>query len=181
VTVPNVVGYAQADAESTLSAAGFRTTVSEQESSTVRAGDVISQDPGGNTKADPGTTIALVIARAPPVTIPNVVGSSEQDATAALDARGLEPRVSRQDVADPAQDGIVLSQRPGGDTETTSGNPVRIVVGRYVEPTPPDTGGGDSGGGTPTTPGGTEPPGRSEFGRRQGDGRGDASGGADQG
>ncbi|MDO8184463.1 Stk1 family PASTA domain-containing Ser/Thr kinase [Conexibacter sp. JD483] len=183
VSVPNVVGYAQADAESTLSDAGFRTTVSEQESSTARVGAVISQDPGGNTKADPGATIALVVARAPAVTIPNVVGSSEQDATAALEARGLEPRVSRQAVDDPAQDGIVLSQRPGGDTQTTSGRPVRIVVGRYTEPTPPDNGGGgDSGGGdgTTTTPG-AEQPGRSEFGRGQGGGADDSSGGAGQG
>jgi serine/threonine-protein kinase len=173
VSVPNVVGYARDDAESTLAGAGFRPTVSEQESPTVRAGEVISQDPGGNTKADPGSTVTIVVARAPPVTIPNVVGSSEQDALAALQARGLEPRVSRQQVTDPAQDGIVLSQRPDAETRTTSGKPVRIVVGRYVEPSPPD----DGGDGTTTTPGAAEQPGRSDFGRDQGNG----SGGADQG
>jgi len=173
VTVPNVVGYPRGEAESTLAGADFRTTVSEQESTTVRAGEVISQSPGGNTKADPGSTVALVVARAPSVTIPSVVGSSEADATAALEARGLEVRISREQVADPAQDGIVLAQRPDGETQTTSGSPVRIIVGRYVEPTPPD----DGGGGTTTTPDGTEQPGRSEFGRDRGNG----SGGADQG
>lgn len=177
VTVPNVVGYAQGDAESTLAGAGFRPTVSEEESTTVSAGDVISQSPGGNTKADPGSTVALVVARAPAVTIPNVVGSSEADARSALEARGLEARVSPQAVTDPAQDGIVLSQRPDAETQTTAGRPVRIVVGRYSEPTPPDDG-GDSGGGTTTTPGGgAEQPGRSEFGRDQGNG----TGGAEQG
>ncbi len=184
VTVPNVVGYARGDAESTLGSAGFRTTVTEEESSTVRAGDVISQSPGGNTKADPGSTIALVVARAPAVTIPDVVGSSEEDATAALQARGLEPRISRQPVDDPAQDGIVVAQRPDANTQTTSGRAVRIFVGSYTEPTPPDTGGGDNdngnGDGGATTPD-EQQPGRSEFGRGRGRGNGDASGGAGQG
>ncbi len=184
VTVPNVVGYAQGDAESTLAAAGFRTTVSEEESATARAGDVISQSPGGNTKADPGSTIALVVARAPAIEIPDVVGSSEQDATAALQARGLEPRISRQPVDDPAQDGIVVAQRPDAGTQATSGRAVRIFVGSYSEPTPPDNGGGGDGTGNgdggATTPD-EQQPGRSEFGRRQGRGDGDLSGGPRQG
>lgn len=143
VAVPNVVGYTQADAEAELAGAGFTSTVTEQESADAEVGEVISQDPASGGSADPGSTIALVVARAPPVSVPSVLGQSADDARAALAARGFEVRQSPQDVSDAAQDGIVVAQRPDGGASATDGAPVRIFVGRYVAPTPPA--GGDGG------------------------------------
>ncbi|MDO8211440.1 Stk1 family PASTA domain-containing Ser/Thr kinase [Conexibacter sp. CPCC 206217] len=152
VSIPDVRGFTRTDAESTLAADGFRTSVTEQESTEVDPGDVISQSPEGGTDADPGSTIALVVARAPPISIPDVVGQARADAEATLSGAGLTPRVSLQPVEDQAQDGIVLSQRPDQGATAARGAPVRIFVGRYVEPvTPPDDG-------TTTTPGGDSPP-----------------------
>jgi serine/threonine-protein kinase len=170
VEVPDVRGFTRADADSTLRGAGFATSFSEEESSSVEAGDVISQEPAGGAAADPGSTIAVVVARAPPVEVPSVLGQARADAEAALTAQGLIPRVSLQDVSDPAQDGIVVAQRPDPGTSVTEGAPARIIVGRYVEPTPPDDGGGV----TPTPPEGGETPGRSDFGQDQGNGPGGA-------
>lgn len=146
VAVPDVVGFTRTDAESALAAEGFRTSVTEQESATVTAGDVISQEPGAGSDADPGATIRLVVARAPPIAVPGVTGQARADAEAALTAAGLTPRVSLQQVEDPAQDGIVIAQRPDPRTSVTSGAPVRIFVGRYVAPVVPPDGGA-------TTPG----------------------------
>jgi serine/threonine-protein kinase len=147
VDVPTVVGFSRADADSTLRNAGFVVTVTEQESTDVEAGDVISQSPGGGTSADPGSTVAIVVARAPPVAVPELTGLSQPDAEAALSARGLAPRVSFRDVSDQAQDGIVLDQRPAAGSETSAGGPVRIFVGRYVAPTDPGTGNNGNGNG----------------------------------
>jgi eukaryotic-like serine/threonine-protein kinase len=148
VSVPDVVGFSRGDAESTLRNAGFTVSFTEQESATVDAGNVISQTPGGGADADPGTNVALVIARPAPVDVPDVTGMTQADAEAALAARGLEPRISTRAVQDPAQEGLVIEQRPGGGSTTRPGGPVRIFVGRYTAPpTPGGTGDGSSGSG----------------------------------
>jgi serine/threonine-protein kinase len=158
VSVPNVVGFTRTDADSTLRAAGFAVTVTEEESTSVDAGEVISQSPSGDTAADPGTTVSIVVARAPPVEVPTVTGLSRVDAEAALGAEGLAPRVSFSDVSDQAQDGVVVDQRPAAGSQAAAGAPVRIFVGRYVAPVDPGGGGDDGGGATPGNGNGNGPP-----------------------
>lgn len=159
VSVPNVVGFTRTDADSTLRAAGFAVTVTEEESTSVDAGDVISQSPSGDTAADPGATVSIVVARAPPVEVPTLTGLSRADAEGALGAEGLAPRVSFRDVSDQAQDGVVVDQRPAAGSPAAAGAPVRIFVGRYVAPVDPGGGGDDGGGGaTPGNGNGNGPP-----------------------
>ena len=63
ITVPNVVGYTQSQAESALSGAGLKYTYADsQYSDTVAAGNVISQTKSGETVAA-GTTITLTLSR----------------------------------------------------------------------------------------------------------------------
>jgi len=158
-SVPNVVGFTRADADSTLRAAGFAVTVSEEESTSVEAGNVISQSPSGDTAADLGTTVTIVVARAPPVAVPTVTGLSRTDAEAALSAEGLTPRVSFRDVSDQAQEGVVVDQRPAAGSQAVAGGPVRIFVGRFVAPVDPGGGGDDDGGGAgPGNGNGNGPP-----------------------
>ncbi len=147
VSVPDVVGFTQADADGTLRGAGFTVAVREEESDSAPAGQVTSQTPAGGSAADPGAVVTIVVARAPPVTVPDLAGMTESDAETALAERGLEARVSDQPVTDPAQDGIVLSQRPAAGTETRPGGPVRFFVGRYTQPGDGGGGGGGDGGG----------------------------------
>jgi RHS repeat-associated protein len=67
VIVPNVVGQAQAAAESTISAAGLTVGVtSTATSTTVPTGEVISQNPVAGTSVAPGSTVNLVISTGPP-------------------------------------------------------------------------------------------------------------------
>ncbi|HET8742370.1 MAG TPA: PASTA domain-containing protein, partial [Gaiella sp.] len=62
VTVPDVSLQTVADARATLRAAGFRSTVTQQETSDEALdGLVISQDPAGNAQADPKSTVALTV------------------------------------------------------------------------------------------------------------------------
>src|SRR6185503_16541505 len=135
----NVVGLTQQEAQQTLGNRGFQFTVTEEASDSADPGTVLSQTPAGNGQADPGSSVAIVVARAiPAVLVPDLLGQSEMEATDTLTAGGLEPRTSFRDVSDPNEDGIVLDQTPPAETSVKEGAPVRIVVGRLI--------------GSPTTP-----------------------------
>jgi eukaryotic-like serine/threonine-protein kinase len=149
VAVPDVVGLTEQEAQQTLGNQGFQLTSTEQGSDTVDPGTVLSQSPAAGTEAAPGSTVAIVVARAiPTVIVPDLLGTSDTEAGDTLTAAGLEPRTSFQDVTDPNEDGIVLDQKPASGTEVKEGAPVRIFVGRLTTSTttPPAT--------TPTPPGG---------------------------
>lgn len=63
ITVPNVVGYSQSQAESALAGAGLKYAYADsQYSDTVSAGNVISQTKSGETVAA-GTTITLTLSK----------------------------------------------------------------------------------------------------------------------
>lgn len=69
-TVPNVVGMSQSDAESAITSAGLTVgTITHAYSSTVPAGDVISQNPLGGTLVDINSTVDLVVSSVQQVAI----------------------------------------------------------------------------------------------------------------
>ncbi len=70
--VPDVTGLTTADARTTLTDAGFKVTVTKQETDVETFdGVVISQDPPGNTQQDPNTVITLFVGTyIPPETTP---------------------------------------------------------------------------------------------------------------
>jgi len=146
VAVPDVVGLTQREAQQTLGNRGFQFTVTEEGSDSADPGTVLRQDPAAGTRADPGSTVAIVVARAiETVIVPDLLNQGAQEASDTLTAAGLEPRVSYRDVTDPNEDGIVLDQTPASGTQAKKGGPVRIFVGRLTSSTTPTT---------PTTPGG---------------------------
>jgi len=64
--VPDVVGMSQADAETTIIAAGLTVgNVTEEYSFTVPAGDVISQDPVAGTCVNPNSLVNIVVSLGP--------------------------------------------------------------------------------------------------------------------
>jgi eukaryotic-like serine/threonine-protein kinase len=147
VSVPDVVGLTKQEAQQTLGNQGFQFTTTEQGSDAADPGTVLSQTPAAGLQAEPGSTIALVVARAiPTVVVPDLLGQGAQEASDTLTAAGLVPRTTFRDVTDSNQDGIVLDQKPASGTQAKQGAPVRIFVGRFTQtPTTPTT---------PTTPGG---------------------------
>src|SRR4029077_8799752 len=60
--LPDVSGQTEADAKETLTAAGFKVTVTPQDTDVETFdGVVISQDPPGNTQQDPKTIVTLFV------------------------------------------------------------------------------------------------------------------------
>ncbi|MGA2011261.1 MAG: PASTA domain-containing protein, partial [Solirubrobacteraceae bacterium] len=131
--IPAVTGETQAAATTTLTQAGFNVSPQTVTSSTVTAGNVISQDPAANSSHVPGTTVTIVIAQAPPtVSVPPVTGDPLAGAVGALTTAGFAIHRSTKDVRLPSEDGTVISQSPGAGSTAKKGSTVTIVVGHYV-------------------------------------------------
>ena len=81
-SVPSVVGYSQSDATSTLRNSGFAVNVSQQASSSVASGVVISQSPSGGSSATNGTTVTITVSTGPASTGTSTgTGTGTDDAT----------------------------------------------------------------------------------------------------
>ena len=135
VTVPDVTGESQAQAKSDLHNQGFEVTVTDQTSAAVQPGNVISQSPAGNSQAVPGTTVTVVVAKAPPPKVPNVKGQTATAAQTALQSAGFKVLQQPKTVFHSFRNGIVLSQSPGGGTSAQKGSTVTITVGKYTAAT----------------------------------------------
>jgi beta-lactam-binding protein with PASTA domain/predicted Ser/Thr protein kinase len=141
VAVPDVTGLSRDSAEARLRDEGFEVSVLEQESDE-REGDVISQSPSGGTELTRGETITITVSTGrPQVDVPDVIGMSERSARSRLRSDGLEPVTQERTVSDPAQDGVVIEQRPGAGTQVDEGRQVVIVIGvlEVPEQPPPTT------------------------------------------
>jgi beta-lactam-binding protein with PASTA domain/tRNA A-37 threonylcarbamoyl transferase component Bud32 len=146
VTVPDVTGQSESSASAEISNAGLRTDITEQESDQPE-GTVISQDPAAGANVAKGSTVTLVVAKAPSqATVPNVTGETEDVASQRLSSAGFDVSSQSRPVTDPSQDGVVVAQRPSGGARVGKGSTVTIVVGQATTPT------------TPTPPSGTAAP-----------------------
>lgn len=133
--VPNVVGKTQTAAETILTAAKLGMIV-KKAPSTLPAGIIFKQSPAAGGTAPLGSAVTVWVSNghkpAPKkVTVPNVVGKAKSDAKAILMGAGFHVIVQTADVSDPAMDGLVISQSPGGGTRVNPGSTITIVVGKF--------------------------------------------------
>ena len=103
---------------------------------------VVRQAAASGASASTGPDIKILDK----VTVPDVVGRSQNNATKTLSGSGFEVGVEEAPVATAAEDGIVQDQSPAGDKRVDRGSTVTITVGRFNPAQPPAPGG------TPTPP-----------------------------
>ena len=150
VDVPSVVGQDANSATSALKDAGFEVSVSYGDSDTVQKGYVYDQSPTGS--ADKGTTVTIYVSNgAKTVSVPNVVGSTADDAKGALDAEGFKYNLTYQYSSSVAQ-GTVISQSA---TSAKSGATITLVISNGPDPA---TSGNNTDGTTTTNTGTTKDP-----------------------
>lgn len=93
IPVPSVEGFLEADATATLKKSGFEVNKLSGYSDTVEKGKVMGQSPAGQSTAEAGTTINIVISQGPntdnKVLMPDVIGLDPLDAIAILTESGL--------------------------------------------------------------------------------------------
>ncbi len=144
VHVPDVTGQSQTLAEATLTATGLAVgAITHQVSASQTPGTVLSQSPSASTALPSGGKVNLVVAQAPKgVAVPNVVGQSEVQASAALGSAGFTPKTATAMTTEPAEVGIVLNQSPAAGHRAPKGATVTIsigVLGTQTTPTTPTT------------------------------------------
>ena len=130
VSVPNVAGVSQPAASSAITGAGLMVgAVTMQSSSTVTAGDVISENPTAGSSVARGSAVALLISSGPAtVAVPNVVGNTQVAATTALTGAGLTVGSITQQSSGSVASGDIISENPAAATSVTKGSAVALVV-----------------------------------------------------
>jgi eukaryotic-like serine/threonine-protein kinase len=132
IPIPDVSRQSENDARNTLAGAGFTGNIPAQQeaSNDVPEGQVIRTDPPAGQQAAANATITLFVSSGRgQVGVPNVEGLAEDNARAQL--QGFDVQTRDQDVSDPNQDGLVLSQNPPAGTQVDEGSTVTLVIGRF--------------------------------------------------
>jgi len=135
ISVPNVTGMTEADAQSALKAAGLTAQSTSGSSQTVPKGTVISQAPSAGEQVPSGTSVGITVSSGPGNTaVPDVIGQSQSQASDALNAAGLGVKVSTANNSAPQ--GQVYSQSPAAGTLVAPGTSVTIHVSNGPAPAP---------------------------------------------
>ena len=132
--VPDVRGKGSGDARNELEAAGFIVEVYEQHSDTVAEGVVISQNPGSGTQTVRGATVTITVSLGKQieyVTVPEVRGSTEGQATTILRNAGFQVSVA---YVTGTGSGNVLAQNPAAGAQAERGTTVTIEVDKTSSP-----------------------------------------------
>ena len=132
VEVPNVVGDKRAQAISELEDAGLEVgtiTPVAAADETQEPGTVLEQDPAAGDEVERGTAVDLTIVESPElVAIPELEGSSVEEAQAALVELELEPAGPQEEPSDTVDEGLVTRSDPAPGEEVEPGSTVTIFV-----------------------------------------------------
>lgn len=127
-------GLTEDEARTALNKVGLGFKADKEPSSTVAKGKVISQDKAAGTKIAKNTTITVKISTGEEnISIPNVVGKKQIEASNILEDAGFKVAVNQQ-YSDTVDSGLVISQTPTASTQSIAGTSVTITVSSGAEP-----------------------------------------------
>ncbi len=132
VEMPPVVGMTEADAITTIEAAGLTVglPVVREYSKDVPEGQVISSEPTGGAMVPKGSKVTIVVSKGTELAkVPDVVNKKQADAEAAIKAAGFKVKVT-QDYSDTVPSGTVISQTPDANVSVDAGSTITIVVSK---------------------------------------------------
>jgi beta-lactam-binding protein with PASTA domain len=127
-SMPDLSGLAQTQAESALTNDSLKYTVTTASSATVDSGDVISTKPGSGQPVADGGSVTLIVSSGPAqVSVPNVDGQSQSDATNQLKSAGFTVAVaSATQYSGSVAAGDVANYSPSGTQ--TQGTTITITI-----------------------------------------------------
>jgi eukaryotic-like serine/threonine-protein kinase len=133
VPVPTLVGQQETAAVNALKALKLKPDVHELNSNTP-AGQVTAQDPKAGTQVVVGTSVRINVSKGPqPITVPSVVGSPIDQATATLQAAGFQVSTTFVNATQPANN--VVDQSPGAGSTAAKGSTVSLTVSKGPQTT----------------------------------------------
>jgi len=132
VEVPDVTNMSYAEAVANLNKKGFKVIKEETESGTVKKGNVVSQVPEAGESANLGSSVTVYVSISSSVgkvTVPNLIGLSEEDAVVVLIESGLDVGVISQTThSDPSLMNLVCYQSYSERVEVEEGTKVDIKI-----------------------------------------------------
>ena len=130
VTVPDLSGMKQEQARSALENVGLKLgTVDFTDDSEQPKDQIVYSDPEAGSSAQKGAKVNVTISSGNnQVTIPTVVGTSAEDAKAALEGVGLKPNMTEVDSDKPK--GQVVSIDPAEGQKVNKGTQVNVKVSK---------------------------------------------------
>jgi len=136
VAMPQVVGETEEKALARLRAAGLRPSTQSQPSAKVAQGVVISTNPTAGIELQVNSGVTVTVSSGPQqVKVPEVTGSTQAEAKAALTAVGLKVGTVTQQAAAGRPAGTVLSQSPQAGTALQTGQAVNLTVAQAPKET----------------------------------------------
>jgi serine/threonine-protein kinase len=132
-SMPDLTGLSKAQAEQALANDGLKYKLASASSTTVQSGDVVSTSPGSGRPIADGGTVTLTISSGPAqVSVPDVQGLSQSDATDKLTSAGLKVSVaSGTQASSTVAAGDVASYSPDGTV--TQGTTITLTLSAGAE------------------------------------------------
>lgn len=141
VAVPNLLGLLEAEVRERFGAAGWNLVRMGQEDREEPAGTIIWQEPEAGSQVDESRrTIKYRISTGKVrVTVPDVIGRTEDQAIASLEEAGLTVGDRSEEASDKVPAGQVIRQRPAGGQRVEAGSKIHLVIssGPPLPPPPP--------------------------------------------
>lgn len=132
VTVPDVTEQQEAQATITLQAAGFEVATERIQNDLIE-GEVIEQDPTGDSEAKKGSTVTITVSLGPgTVKVPRVTGLSVPDAKKALKDKGFATVVEKR-TSSSVPAGKVIGSDPSQGTNLEAGSTVKLIASTGVK------------------------------------------------
>ncbi len=127
VKVPPTRNLPLADARKRLEDADLLVQTRQKPSREINPGRVIQSQPPGGEEVECQSTVSLIVSKGPNlITLPDVVGDSQEVAASELERLGFVVDVDTRD--EDAPEGTVIGQDPGPGSELLRGDRVTIIV-----------------------------------------------------
>ncbi len=136
ITVPDVRGMDESEAQRKLEGEGLKVGTSEAVySSEYAEGEVIGTTPSAGSKVTEDTEIVMQVSKGTEkIKVPNVVGKKDESAQSAIKSAGLKVGTVTYEYDEDAAKGKVVSQSPSGSKKVEPGTKVDLVVSKGKKP-----------------------------------------------
>lgn len=132
ISVPNVVGQNDADAQAAIKKAGLSVgTVTYDYDNDVAEGKVVSQSPSNGKKVSSGTSVDLVVSRGKKpdekITVQSFVGSDEEELLEWASGHGLNASRQSSEYSNNYPEGTIISMTPSSGS-VNKGSTIKYVL-----------------------------------------------------
>ncbi|MBA2725375.1 MAG: PASTA domain-containing protein, partial [Actinobacteria bacterium] len=135
VEVPRVVGMDEDAAIDKLEDAGFTVNVDTKENKKDE-GTVFKQDPAAGEEADEGSEVTILVSEGPAdVEVPDLEGSTEDEAKDILEDAGLKLGKVTPEENEDVEEGTIFDQDPSADSIVPAGAKIDVTVAAPPETT----------------------------------------------